>query len=416
MAGSGRAAELGILFKGGEVFEAARRIDVVLTDKTGTLTEGRMALRGVAAREGVEPDELLALAAAAERGSAHPIARAVVEGAAERGVAVLQAVGHVERPGAGVEASVGEHLVRVGRPDGLPAELASRAGELAAEGLTVFAVWRDGEALGLLGAFDRPKPRASEAIDLLKRLGCRVRVVSGDREEAVLAAAREVGIDEVVAGVLPEGKVEEVRRLQAEGRRVAFVGDGINDGPALAQADVGVALGTGTDVAIETADILILGEDLRAVPDSLILAKRTFWVIAQNLAWAFAYNLCMIPLAVVGAVSPLLAAGVMAASSVMVVGNALRLRRYRPRSVLTAMHALEPAQAPHAGEAEAGPAETDVAEPALAEPAEPEAPIAPPSDLVTTDAPEQPIGTFARQEAHRILKGLGRLFDKQWET
>src|SRR5439155_440805 len=167
------------------------RIDVVLTDKTGTLTEGRMTLRSVAASEGVDPDDLLTFAAAAERGSAHPIARAVVEGAAEHGLSVPESAGHVERPGAGVEATVGEHHVRVGRPDGLPAALAERAGRLAAEGLTVFGVWRDGEPMGLLGAFDRPKPHTDEAVDLLKRLGCRVTVVSGDRQEAVRAAARD---------------------------------------------------------------------------------------------------------------------------------------------------------------------------------------------------------------------------------
>ena len=408
MAGSGRAAELGILFKGGEVFEAARRIDVVLTDKTGTLTEGRMTLRSVAAGEGVDPDELLALAAAAERGSAHPIARAVVEGAAERGLRIPESAGHVERPGAGVEATVGEHLVRVGRPDGLPAALAERAGELAAGGLTVFGVWRDGEPLGLLGTFDRPKPHADEAVDLLKRLGCRVTVVSGDREEAARAAARDVGVDDVVAGVHPEGKVEAVRRLQAEGHRVAFVGDGINDAPALAQADVGIALGTGTDVAIETGDILILGEDLRAVADSLILAKRTFRVIAQNLAWAFAYNVCMIPLAVIGVVSPLLAAGVMAGSSVMVVGNALRLRRYRPRSALSRKAATVPAEVMES--------EADPAEPALAETMTPTGDDASEPRLPTTEVPAQPLGGFARAEARKIVRGLGRLFEKQWEA
>ena len=402
MAGSGRAAELGILFKGGEVFEAARRIDVILTDKTGTLTEGRMTLHGVTAGEGVDPDELLALAAAAERGSAHPIARAVVEGAADRGVTVPESSQHVERPGAGVEALVGDHLIRVGRPDGLPESLAARVGELASRGLTVFAVWRDGEPLGLVGAFDRPKPHAREAVDLLKRLGCRVGVVSGDREEAVRATAREVGIDDVVAGVHPEGKVEAVRRLQAQGRRVAFVGDGINDGPALAQADVGIALGTGTDVAIETAHILILGEDLRAVADSVILARRTFWVIAQNLGWAFAYNICMLPLAAVGVVSPLLAAGVMAGSSVMVVGNALRLRRYHPRS------AAEKSGPTPAAARESRPL-------ILAEGSEPEPANAEPSELPTTETAADPIGAFARTEARKILQGLGRLFEKQWE-
>ena len=328
MVGSGRAAELGILFKGGEVFEAAKRIDAVLIDKTGTLTEGRMSLTTVL-DQGIGAPELLALAAAAESGSEHPFARAVLTAADEWGVSVPSATDHRAEPGAGIAALVDGRSVRVGRPDGLPPSLEGQADILAREGLMVVAVWLDGEPVGLLGASDAVKPGAPEVVARLRKWGRTVALVSGDRAPAVEAAARQAGIDVVVSQVFPEGKVEEVRRLQAQGLRVAFVGDGVNDAPALAQADLGIALGTGTDVAIEAADVLIMGGDLGLVSDCLELAGRTYWVIVQNLAWAFAYNSLMVPLAVVGRVSPLLAAAAMAGSSWTVVSNALRLQRFR---------------------------------------------------------------------------------------
>jgi Cu+-exporting ATPase len=331
MVGSGRAAELGILFKGGEVFEAARRIDAVLIDKTGTLTEGRMSLATVVAFGAFE-SEVLALAAAVEAGSEHPVARAVVEAAARRQVEVPAASDHRAQPGAGITAMVGSRRVRVGRPEGLPADIEARADELASGGLMVVALWCDGEPLGLLGASDAVKQGSAEIVERIRKWGRTVEVVSGDRAPAVDAAAREAGIDTVVAQVFPDGKVDEVRRLQAEGKRVAFVGDGINDAPALAQADLGIALGTGTDIAVEAADVLIMGGDLGLVADCMELAGRTYWVIVQNLAWAFAYNTLMIPLAVVGRVSPLLAATAMAGSSWTVVSNALRLQRFRAAS------------------------------------------------------------------------------------
>ncbi|MEX2457570.1 MAG: cation-translocating P-type ATPase, partial [Actinomycetota bacterium] len=249
-AGSGRAADLGILFKGGEVFEAARRIDTVLIDKTGTLTEGAMQLTQIVP-EGVSEDELLALAAAAESGSGHPIARCVVRAAVERGLDVPRATAFITRPGAGVSAEVGARRVHVGRPADLPPAIARRADELAGRGLTVFAVWRDQQAIGLLGALDTAKEGAAQVVRQLTAWGLEVAVVSGDRRAAVEAVASEAGIERVVADVFPAGKVAEVRRLQAEGRRVAFVGDGINDAAARAQADVGIARGTGTDVAKE---------------------------------------------------------------------------------------------------------------------------------------------------------------------
>ena len=301
MAGSGRAAELGILFKGGEVFEAARRIDTIVLDKTGTLTEGRMSLTDVIAAQGVGPDELVSLAAAAERGSEHPIARAVEDGARDRTLSVPEATSFDVQPGAGARATVDGRAVRIGRPDGLPPELAAQAADLAGRGRTVVAVWRDGTPVGILGVVDRLKPTARETVERLVGSGVEVHMVT-------------------------EGKVEEVRRLQAEGKRVAFVGDGINDAPALAQADLGIALGTGTDVAIEAGDVMILGGDPRAAADTLSLARKTYWVIGQNLAWAFAYNGLMIPLAIIGRLTPVTAAAAMALSSVTVVTNALRLR------------------------------------------------------------------------------------------
>ncbi len=403
MAGSGRAAELGIMFKGGEVFEAARRVDTVLLDKTGTLTEGALRLEEIVA-VGMGDEELLGLAAAAERGSEHPVARCVVRAAEERGIPVPEAAGYQARPGAGITARVGSHVVRVGRPEGLPPELAGRVAELAGRGLTVFAVWRDEEAVGLLGAFDSVKDGAAEAVAQLRRGGLQVAVVSGDRRPAVVSVARLVGIDRAVAEVFPEGKVEEIRRLQAEGRRVAFVGDGVNDAPALAQADVGIALGTGTDVAIEAGHVLVLGGDVRLVPEALHLARKTFWVIAQNLTWAFAYNVLMIPLAVAGKISPLVAAAAMAGSSVTVVGNAVRLRRFgRGREPVPARAEDVPSQAASGmgSEAERGRAEQPVS---VAEAPE------------SAGSPAAPARGFARQEATRILRALGRLYDRQWEV
>ncbi|MDP8955952.1 MAG: cadmium-translocating P-type ATPase [Actinomycetota bacterium] len=330
MAGSGRAAHLGVLFKRGEVFEVIRRVDTVLLDKTGTVTEGSMRLADVVSADGVGPREVLALAAAAEQGSEHPIARAVVDAARGQGVDVPLAGSFRVEPGAGATATLNGHEIKVGRPDRLPPSLSERAKTLAENGLTVFAVWKNDEPVGLVSVADQLKPNAGEVVSALRRMGLEVALVTGDRRSTAEAIARRAGIHRVIAEVFPEGKVEEVKRLQEAGRKVVFVGDGINDGPALAQADVGIALGTGTDVAIETADVTILGGDIRSVATSLDLSRRTYRVIAQNLFWAFAYNVVMIPLAVAGFLSPIWAAAAMAGSSVSVVANALRLRRYRP--------------------------------------------------------------------------------------
>ena len=339
IAGTGRAAELGVLFKGGPVFEAIRSADTVLLDKTGTITEGRMTLAEVVAVADRSEDEVLTLAAVAESGSEHPIARAVIEGAARLNVDVPTPEDHLVEPGAGASATVHGRVVRVGRPVDLPRSLKGEVDRLASQGQTPFAVWEGGDPIGLLSVTDVVKPEAVEAIQELKRLGLEVAMVTGDRRLAAEAMAAIVGIDRVVAEVLPDGKVDEIRRLQAAGERVVFVGDGLNDAPALATADVGIAIGNGTDVALAAADVNLLGGALTSVPDSLRLARMTYRVIRQNLFWAFAYNVVMIPLAVFGALTPAWAAAAMAGSSLSVVLNALRLRHFRGRAARTVPNA-----------------------------------------------------------------------------
>ncbi|HEX3542479.1 MAG TPA: cation-translocating P-type ATPase [Acidimicrobiales bacterium] len=358
MAGVSRAGDLGILFKGGEAVEAARRIDTVLLDKTGTVTEGRMALTSVVVLGDLDRAGVLALAAGAELGSEHPVGRAVVAAGRAEGLDIPEADDVVAQPGRGVAATVAGRRIRVGRPDGLGpgpdglghgpgggAAAAAAADELARGGQTVLAVWQDDVAIALLGCSDRVKAGSAEAVDQLRRSLYDVAIVSGDRAGAVSAVARQVGVDRVMAEAFPEDKVAEIRRLQAEGRRVAFVGDGLNDAPALAQADLGIAMGTGTDVAMEAAGVMVMNGDLRLAVDALFLARRTYTTIVQNLAWAFAYNVVMIPLAVRGVLAPMVAAGAMAASSVTVVSNALRLRRYG------GVRWSEPASAPAPAEA-----------------------------------------------------------------
>ena len=343
MAGTGRAAEMGVLFKGGEVFEAARGADVVLLDKTGTVTTGVMRLTALEPAPGVAGEDLLALAAAAELGSEHPIAAAVVDEARARQVDIPPASDHRAEPGLGAVATVGGAEIRVGRAASLPPELADVAARLAAGGNSPFAVRRDGDPLGVIAVTDQVKPEAAATVARLTRAGFDLALVTGDHRRTAQAVAAEVGIERVMAEVMPEGKVHEVERLQRAGRSVIFVGDGLNDAPALALAEVGVAIGGGTDVAAAAADVNLLGGSIGSVADALELARRTYRVIAQNLFWAFAYNVVMIPLAVFGVLDPMWAAAAMATSSVTVVLNALRLRRFaRRRGGAASAPSLEP--------------------------------------------------------------------------
>jgi heavy metal translocating P-type ATPase len=328
MAGTGRAAELGILVKSGAVFEAAQAADTVLLDKTGTITQGAMVLADVTGVNGASDEEALGLAAAVEAGSEHPIARAVVDAAESWRIVVPAATEHRVEPGAGASATVDSDRIRVGRPTELPAAMADVADGWASRGRTPFAIWRDDIPVGLLAVTDSIKPEAGSTIRRLRAGGLTVAMVTGDRSGTADAIAARVGVDEVRAEVLPAQKVDEVRRRQDAGARVVFVGDGLNDAPALVAATVGVAVGTGTDVALAAADINLLGSSLAGVADALDLARRTYRVIRQNLFWAFAYNVVMIPLAVVGLLSPTWAAAAMALSSVSVVLNAIRLRRF----------------------------------------------------------------------------------------
>src|SRR4051794_29047124 len=339
LVGTGRGAQLGLLIKGPEVLESTRRVDTVVLDKTGTVTSGRMALVEVAV-DGVARDEALRLVGALEDASEHPVARAIA-GAAGPGRPAL--VAFKSHEGLGVEGVVDGRAVLAGRPafvaertsraDGARAALspalsaALRAAEARGHTAVVAAV--DGRPVAVFAVADTVKPTSREAIARLRALGLRPVLLSGDTESAARAVAAEVGIDEVVAEVLPAEKAEVIRRLQAEGRVVAMVGDGVNDAPALARADLGLAIGTGTDVAIEASDLTLVSGDLRAAADAIRLSRATLRTIRQNLAWAFGYNVAAIPLAALGLLNPVIAGAAMAFSSVSVVANALRLRRFR---------------------------------------------------------------------------------------
>ena len=336
MVGLGRGAQLGVLIRGPEVLERTRKVTTVVLDKTGTVTEGRMSVAGVVAAAGVSEPELLRLAGAAEASSEHPIARALAAHARAR-VNTLPAVDRFgSEAGLGVEAVVEGRTVIVGRLGylrerglTLPAGLESRAGELEQEGMTVVAAGWDGGVRGLVSLRDAIKPSSAAAIRSFERLGLEPLLVSGDNERSVRAVARELGIERLRAEVLPGEKAAVVRELQAAGEVVAMVGDGVNDAPALAQADLGLALGSGTDIAIEAGDVTLASTDLRAVSDAVGLARRTLRTIEGNLFWAFAYNVAAVPIAALGLLNPIVAAGAMSASSLFVVGNSLRLRRFR---------------------------------------------------------------------------------------
>jgi Cu+-exporting ATPase len=337
MVGTGRGARQGVLIRGGESLERMRSLDDIVLDKTGTLTAGKPIVTDVhgvgpyAGPDGVVA--LLRLAAPVERASEHPLARAVTAHAADLGLDSLSPVEHfVTIRGGGVEGVVEGHAVAIGSArlmeergvtvDSLEGEIERLQGQAK----TVVAVTVDGAPAGVIALADTVRPGAREAVTALKRLGLRVTMMTGDSEAPATSIARQVGIERVVASVRPEGKAEAVQRLQAEGRTVAMVGDGINDAPALAQADAGIAMGTGTDLAMETAAITLVKGDLSHVAYAISLSRATAGIIHQNLFWAFFYNVILIPLAVFGRISPILAAGAMALSSVTVVSNALRLR------------------------------------------------------------------------------------------
>jgi Cu+-exporting ATPase len=355
MVGTGKGAELGILIRGGEALEGAHKLDTVVLDKTGTLTRGEPELTDVVAENGIREEELLELVASAERTSEHPLGEAIVRGAKDRGLQLSEVEAFEAVSGGGIRASVEGREVLVGSRRFLSEAgvsedgLLPRSEELAREGKTPIFVAVDGEPAGLVAVADVVRGESREAVERLHALGLEVAMLTGDNRRTAEAIARKLGVDRVVAEVRPEDKSNEVKRLQAEGKRVGMVGDGINDAPALAQADVGIAIGTGTDVAIEAADLTLISGDVRGVARAIKLSKATVRNIKQNLFWAFAYNVALIPVAAgilyplfsdgsvpgilslvlgeYGFLNPVLAAAAMALSSVTVLSNALRLRR-----------------------------------------------------------------------------------------
>ncbi|MQA12777.1 MAG: heavy metal translocating P-type ATPase [Pseudonocardiaceae bacterium] len=338
LVGTGRGAQLGILIKGPEVLESTRRVDTVLLDKTGTITTGTMSLVDVLPVPGQDAGDVLRLAGAVEDASEHPVARAIADGARQRCSSLPAVSGFTSSEGLGVAGEVEGRAVLVGRPawlaeawsSALPGALAGASAQSERNGRTVVAVAWDGQVRGLLTVADTVKPTSAPAVASLRELELHPVLLTGDNETVARAVAAEVGIDDVIAGVLPEGKVEEVRRLQSQRRVVAMVGDGVNDAAALAQADLGLAMGTGTDVAMEAGDLTLVRGDLRVAADAIRLSRRTLGTIKGNLFWAFAYNVAALPLAALGLLNPMIAGAAMALSSAFVVSNSLRLRRFRP--------------------------------------------------------------------------------------
>ncbi len=337
LVGTGRGAQLGILVKGPEILESTREVDTVVLDKTGTVTTGRMALVDVIPAAAVDGAEALRRAGALEAASEHPIARAIAEGARDRSGTLPPVEGFANLEGLGVEGVVDGHALVAGRERllaergmALPAELAAARDAADGQGRTTVFVGWDGAARAAIVVADTVKPTSREAVADLRALGLEPVLLTGDNERAARTVADEVGIDSVVAEVLPRDKVEVIQRLQGEGKVVAMVGDGVNDAAALAQADLGIAMGTGTDVAIEASDLTLVRGDLRVAADAIRLSRRTLRTIKGNLFWAFGYNIAAIPLAAAGLLNPLIAGAAMAGSSVFVVTNSLRLFRFRP--------------------------------------------------------------------------------------
>ncbi|MFB6939586.1 heavy metal translocating P-type ATPase [Streptomyces chartreusis] len=330
MVGTGRGAQLGILIKGPEVLESTRRVDTVVLDKTGTVTTGRMTLQKVYVADGIDEEQVLRLAGAVEHASEHPVARAVAAGAEARVGRLPQVEEFRNIPGRGVRGRVEGRDVAVGRLfDALPTELDRAREEAERDGRTAVVVGWDGAARGVIAVADAVKETSAEAVRELRALGLTPVLLTGDNRAVAEAVADAVGIDQVIAEVLPEEKVEAVRRLRREGRRVAMVGDGVNDAAALATADLGLAMGTGTDAAIEASDLTLVRGDLRVAADAIRLSRRTLATIKGNLVWAFGYNVAALPLAAAGLLNPMIAGAAMAFSSVFVVSNSLRLRTFR---------------------------------------------------------------------------------------
>lgn len=337
LVGTGRGAQLGILIRGPQVLERTRRIDTIVLDKTGTVTTGELAVTAVLAQPGVDGDRMLALAAAAEDGSEHPLARAVVAHARQAGVTLPTAEGFTAHAGAGVTAVVEGHALAIGRVAWLREEWAIEVdsaliADHEAAGATPIVVAIDGAVAGVIVLADTLKPTSALAIERLRALGLDPVLLTGDNEGAAEAVGAALGIDDVRAGVTPAGKLEVIRQLQADGHVVAMVGDGVNDAAALAAADLGIAMGGGTDAAMAASDLTVVSGDLLVVVDAIRLARRTLRTIIGNLFWAFGYNVAAIPIAMMGLLNPLLAGLAMAFSSVFVVTNSLRLRGFRPQA------------------------------------------------------------------------------------
>ncbi len=333
MVGTGRGAQLGILIKGPEVLESTRRIDTIVLDKTGTVTTGKMTLIDVVATDDEQADEVLRIAGAVESGSEHPIARAIAKGARDKVGDLPMVEDFTNLRGLGVRGRVDGREVTVGRQRLLasydfPESLKAAVRQEESQGRTAVVVGWHGSARGVLVVADAVKPTSAEAISRLRALGLQPMMVTGDNDAAARTIAAQVDIDDVIAEVLPQDKVEVVKRLQADGKVVAMVGDGVNDAAALAQADLGLAMGSGTDVAIEASDLTLVRDDLNAVADAIRLSRRTLATIKGNLFWAFAYNVAALPLAAAGLLNPMIAGAAMAFSSVFVVSNSLRLRRF----------------------------------------------------------------------------------------